>query len=372
MKRKIATVLCTALSAVFLIAGCGGEKEAPQVTPSNEETQATVTPSEKPAEPDPEEESEAEDIEIQEEVPDEDTSSEADNSPFLFEIENPVIYDAEGVTITMDEWKSEEDYEDRMTWTFSVTNNNPDNKKVSFSVYSIYIDNFEVTSGEFSLDVSNLSVGETVTRGREWYVYDYFSFKEMIDTVSLPMESLSLYYTVQIGSDGEQVPGVAYFKNPELSKDDFVKVYGNKIDEVDISTSHSLEVYKKHIEKNGYTLITLKLVGDYDENNRFVVGWLDGCNIYINDKLTKSLKGAYGYGIYGFEGGLRNRYGDDSKIMCLVYDTPENIRKENEISNDVPLEGYISLIVRKYAIYYSDVWEFEDSGEPINIPVALE
>ena len=332
MKRKIATALCTTLSVMFLLVGCGAGKEEQQMPSSNEETEATITPSEKPSEPESGEESELEDLEIQGEVPDEDANSEADVNPLLFEIENPVIYDAEGVTVTIDEWNLEGD---SMKLTCSITNNNPDNKKVTFSASAV-IDNY---SDAGNLSFKNIVVGENDIQVAKGSLYGYFKFKENIGTESLPIESLSLYYKVQVGSDGETVLGHTVFKNPEITEDNFQKVYGDRIGEFEIDQNHDgipdipYEVYQKHIEKNNYTLITIKPANDSDNNDLFMDYWNAG--VFINDIGDRPVRTVDGNETFFVR--------SETKMYCYLFDTPENIRKEFEISNDVPLEGNLVI-----------------------------
>lgn len=328
MKRKTAAILCTALCTALLLTGCGAGKEEPQAAPSYEETAKTEPQQEEPAEPEKEQEPEVEEPEAQEEIIEDDAVPEDNDSPFAFEIEDPVIYDEEGVTVTLDEWNLDGD---SLSLTCSMTNNNPDNKKVNFRADPI-IDDFDPfgTGPYGTISFSNLAVGENDTNTATLDLRYHFQSEETIGIEPLPINSLSFSYQVQIGSDSEAVLGRTFFKNPEFTEDDFSKVYGDKIDEFECDgykngylVLFSFEVYLKHTE-NDYTLITLKRI---DNTDCPMSGDLESVN--INDKQIKPIDTIGGS--FCIDGGIK----------CYVFDTPENIRKEYEISNDVPLEGYI-------------------------------
>lgn len=355
MKKQLAAVLCTVLCATLLLAGCGGGKEEQQETSTYEETDETETEQEEPDEPEaepeeeePEEEPEAEPEEEpeEEETIEEDVDSEASDSPFAFVIDNPVIYDSEGVTVTMDgNWSPDNDL---MELEFTMDNNNPDNKKVSFNA-TISVDGFNFGS----FNINGLAVGESQTQSARGYLTDYFKLKEMIDADSLPLESLSIYYVAQIGSDGEKVPGNTVFSDPTFTDAAFAQIYGDKVGEFDYSRDNdgisdaTCEVYVKHTENN-YTLIAMKVVTSEDvERTAYYPGIY---SITINDKWCNNY--LYGYGSYICNNG---------DMFVSIFDTPENIRKDMEIPNDVPLEAIIDT-------------GFYDSAsrENITIPVTLE
>ena len=354
MKKQFVAFLCTVLCVFLLLAGCGAGKEEQQETLSFEGSKSVENEPEEPVEPEPEVEPEEEEPEEpaaepeeeseEEEVIEEDADSEAGDSLFAFEIDDPVIYDSEGVTVTMD--GSWDPYKDLMELTFTMDNHNPDNKKVSFEA-SIYIDGFYFSR----FTISGLAVDESKTQKAGGYLTEYFKLKEWIDADPVPIESLSINYLVQIGSDGKRVPGSIVFSNPEFTDAAFTQIYGDKIDEFDYDrdldgmSDATCEVYVKHMENN-YTLITMKVVSSVDLEGSF---FFPGIDVYINDKWCSN---------YLFV--LRSNIFHNGDMICSIYDTPENIRKEMEIPNDVPLEGYIKTSVN------------DTKGKAITIPVILE
>lgn len=333
MKKRFAVVLCAALCVSLLIAGCGAGKEEQQETLVFEGAKKVETEPEELVEPKPEEEPEAQEPATEpgeeseeEEIIEEIADDVVNNSLFAFEMENPVIYDAEGVTVTMDEWNwnSETDF---LVLVFTMENNNTDNKKVTFEA-TVNIDGFSFDY----FRISGLAVGESQTKQVSGFLTHNFELKELINADSMLIESLSIHYLSQIGSDGEKIPGHIVFSNPEFTDAAFAQIYGGKIDEFDYDRDRNgtsditYEVYVKHTENN-YTLVTMKVANSVDLTSGL---YYPGIDVSINDKICNNTLLRLG-----------SEMSDNGDMMCAVYDTPENIRNEMEISNDVPLEGYI-------------------------------
>ncbi|MDE7476757.1 MAG: hypothetical protein K2M91_02215 [Lachnospiraceae bacterium] len=357
MKKKFATILCTVLCTAPLLAGCGAkQKENPVGAVYKESTESEFMP-------DKEEKPDVDETGAESETTGENQETKADDSPFAFEIDDSVIYDAEGVTVTMDELHLEND---ALRMTFTMDNHNPDNKKASF-VGAMNINGFEYPL--YTCDIQSVSADESDTQTLSIPVDSILEFQEMIDAESMSVEYLAIHYSIQIGSDSEWIAGDKIFENPTF-EDDFTKIYGDKITEFnyDIYYSHDgewisvpvlLQVYEKHTEKNN-TLITLRRIGYLDLSEGETVGFDSSyIDVSLNDVSISNIQ------VCLFEQGslvpeMYARHTSDA-VYCIVYDTPENIRKALEIANDVPLEA--NLYIRDMIDYY---------GTGISVPISLE
>ena len=316
MKKHFVTILCATLCTALLF-GCGS-KEEEQIEEAVVEIEEAVQPEEPIPEPEPV--TEEPDDEIAEEEPEPETD---DNFP-LFKIDNPIIYDAEGVTVTLDEYNIDENNE-YLNLTLSIVNQNPDNKKVYFRTHAFVDGGFSST-----IESSELIAGESDTIAIHVLISEYFEFRELINAGSIPMESLTISYDIQIGSDSEYVYGQAEFTNSDFTEEDFKNVYGEKINEVELLiqnpahdsdfATYKIEIYLKHTEDD-YTLITAKEINTFDPRPLN----LYGIQVQINNNQRLH------YSVYSSLGS----YAQNVPIIRQVFDTPN--RAELEIPNDVAI-----------------------------------
>lgn len=281
-----------------------------------------------------------------------------------------IIYNSDGVLVTLDDFDIE-----TSNAVISIQNDNPDNKKVYFSLRALTVNGIWHSSSKAKRYINNsydvnlpISAGEGKTRtvscgGLNGYNPYYESNLYMLGETytSLPVETICLFYQVQIGNNGERVDGHTVLKTRDYNDGDLEAAYGEKIYEFKAGNV-PFEVYQKKDISGGSTVV-IRNVGDMQLDFEGVTDIKDSNDTYtrtywvVNNMPTKYNMEEYEYS--------QTPMMPDGGIRIFQIESPEFIRKELEIPDNKPLEVSIQLVFHEK---YSALEDYEK----VIIPVTIE
>ena len=327
MNKLLKSTLCLWLLSCFLcfsLCGCGKEEAS--------------IPNE-PIEELPETASEVEEVEFEEEAPEhEETTNEevpsseiseeelyANPSGMIDNVDDKIIFNDGGVSIEFDKFTIDESQGDRLS--FTVKNDNPDNKKVILSNPMVNLNGLcssgrEIIvngTGDYSIEVLN---GDTVSCS---VIYGHDSYKNVLDQLdcpNMPIETINIALYVAIGSDSNPVCVKKTMKTDDFNETDMQNLFGTLVGSTSMPGANTtdevpVDVYYKENSSGGNTAI---LVNKGDDT----FSW-DGLGLYVKDRLLVA----------------PNVYGDPGPLGSLVLrndETDDDIRRANEISNNDKLK----------------------------------
>lgn len=282
-------------------------------------------------------------------------ATEAVDSKFDVEITNPVIVDEEGVKVTCLGLN-----EETSALRVKVENNNPDNKKVFFSVGSLRLNGMgykdQMGAGKSLIDGDESGMAGTnaiyeIQIDKEEYEKCYDNLG--VDESERMLYTIDMDYTLQIGSSSEKE-----VKNVVLKTDNYVENFidtyltgfqlctaiederiAEAVDSLTYVMKEGLDVYYKMVE-DGFVIV-LKNASD----NLLVC--TDGILILIGggDHFDSSYKlGYYDLANKGYISG------NGGIIATKIDKTADDIRKEFEIANDVPVYAYTKVVEVDYEL----------------------
>ena len=367
MKRKfLMTFMALTLAANMMACGSADSKSEEVENQTAVEAESTVAMAETDvAMPELDELMAELDVAMAETVTAEE-ATEAVDSKFDVEITNPVIVDEEGVKVTCLGLN-----EETSALRVKVENNNPDNKKVLFCVKSLRLNgmgyNTRTGAGKSLIDGDDSGMAGTnaiyeIQIDKEEYEKCYDNLG--VDESERMLYTIDMDYTLQIGSSSEEE-----LKNVVLKTDNYVENFidtyltgfqlctaiederiAEAVDSLTYVMKEGLDVYYKMVE-DGFVIV-LKNTSD----NLLVC--TDGILIQIGG--GDNFDSNYNLGYYDLteEGYISGNGG----IIATKFDkTADDIRKEFEIANDVPVYAYTKVVQVDYELGEMDFYGYQAS-----------
>ena len=239
-------------------------------------------------------------------VTDADTMSEAFASSVL---KDNTIYSKDGVEFTVDKISTN-------NIDFKVTNNNSNNKKVRFIVWDITVNGLSVGA---QWDSSQVLVGDTVSYPCDIYTYRLVDIWNAygVSLSDAPIETIGIYYSVQIGSDSEFEYAYAELKTNNYSTGD--KLFGTKLGSIDFNyyeADKEISVTTTVYRYDAVDGIVISMIGNYPV--------MDGAynNLMIGNKNIQPDNYVYGGG---------------GTVVWIKLSDEETLRREFELGPDEPM-----------------------------------
>ena len=385
--RALSIILCAAM--IFSLTACGdsenAEPEQPAIGGQTAETVEqngqtdeqtadsahTEPEATEPAESEPEvtgpEETEPAETEPEETEPQ--TPEEMFKERLLsLSFEDGTIYNENGVTVTcsgfdadrVETWCRSE--EEPVLW-FDVSNQNPDNKKLNFyieSVDSVFVNDRDYPiyakfehdpaygSGDYcTVEAGSESPAAIRLSGVDNLIKNYINVANLldVDVADFPIETITIKYQIQVGSDSEYELRSATLKTSEYKDGDFTKYLGEKIQTVtmeEIEMFPDVDVYKKQTDDG----IVISLVAA-DNGEKY--GTMEGSvDVMLNGKRVDD---SYNFNCKQIDGNYDNSGAVSVPdipaggwgVIFKMSKTDDEIRKMYEIPNSEPLEIALNL-----------------------------
>ena len=351
MKKGLVKLLGIVLCA-GLLTGCGKEQEVVQRNVATEESKQTEGDKQTEKEPETKtiEDEQVQSVKEEQSTEGNDDSEQESNQSepdTVFHIDDTVIFDEEGVTVTLKDFSydkmessyyldSEDDF-DTYYYKVNVVNNNPDNRKVSFRICDVSLNGFSArispyTFNEILVGDSEEYDGKKITDNT--YRIALGVFRERLNR--FPIETVGIYYYIQIGSDSEWKHGQTFIKTSNYKDSNWEKLYGDKIYEEDMTAESSdyqdkmgnISVYLRDgiddIYRDGIAVKCITVLNSGDLELKFT-----DISIVINGEVDREHCNANWIGNTPM---LKGEY------IVFLIDTPKNIRRNMELSNDELLD----------------------------------
>ena len=240
-------------------------------------------------------------------VTDADTMSEAFASSTL---KDNKIYSKDGVEFTVDKISTN-------NMDLKVTNNNSNNKKVRFIVWNVCVNGFGMES---QWDSNEVLVDDTASYPCEINTYKLVDFWNAygVSLSDAPIETIGIYYSVQIGSDSEFEYAYAELKTNNYSTGD--KLFGTKLGSIDFNcynaANKEISVTTSVYRYDAVDGIVISMIGNYPV--------MDGAynNLMIGNKNIQPDNYVYGGG---------------GTVVWIKLSDEETLRREFELGPDEPM-----------------------------------
>lgn len=286
---------------------------------------------------------------------------------FNLNIDNPVVYSENGVTLTFDGFEKDTSYENVNNIKIKVENNNPDNKKVYVEIHHVTINN--MLSDEFVCYCEQENGEEFVQAGESTMINvrhsmhlnsddEYSMFYELQqDRLEVPdnkIQTIGIYYNIRIGTDSEREERAAILNTSDYKEGYLESFYGDYVTSIEVPTAMHyymynyyecaepeaecninmdgkgiIEIYKKKTESG--TVFVLKNTDEEFINYNHSVMRVNGedireLNEAADNTFINMIMGNGGIAVFEFSA------------------SADEIRSAYEISNDVPLTLSLTIV----------------------------
>lgn len=239
------------------------------------------------------------------------------------EVSDSVIYNENGVEFSFTGLTINES---RVRFNFHVSNQNSDNKKViiyftSFSANHLGLDMISPLS--LNEAANGLVAGEEADIACEVNISQFGSIVEKYGETfqTMPIETLTVYYTIRVGSDSEDEEKIAELKTSLYHEGDIEAFRGTYVGST-TAYGQNVDIYAK---SGDFGIVAVAV----NVGNDSCYGLPDTS---VNGKDANALNTVYNFwnGMGGYPG--------DNIIIFHTAKTDEEIRKECEVGNSETLE----------------------------------
>ena len=252
-----------------------------------------------------------------------------------------VIYQENGVEFSFTGCTADVE---RITFQFHISNQNPDNKKVSVFFSSASANGLSVGDSSllsFNKGVGGLPVGEEADIS---CVVDIHSFEAILKMLGLtvetaPIQTLAFDYQIQIGSDAELEEKHAELKTSAYQGGSLEAAWGDKIGSAAVA-GNTLDIYAK---QGGFGIVALAV-------NRGEGACTGSIGTSVNGKNADGLNEG-GSGRSAAAGTRLVVYPGNAGILFYTEKTDEEIRREYEIGGSETMEITVSYDGTSVVVY---------------------
>lgn len=237
-------------------------------------------------------------------------------------LEQNTLYNEGGVTITYDGCETA-DYAGSTTVYFTLVNNNPDNKKVSFGLNSMNVNGIAL-SPKGALYAESVESGKTVSMNGVLSLNSVDKVMEVLGTniAETPIQTVGFDFSVRIGSNSDVEFKSAILEAIPHADVDMESLFGNYITSVEVEGSlapSTVDIYAKWDERG---LVVVLKTDDCHETSLQPYVSLQANEISLNaEDLTGKYKVIYPSGY----------------LLLYVNATEDEMRRQCEIGNSEPL-----------------------------------